>query len=166
LLAQVHITPERRHHESKANRHRNPVLPAARRPATPPVSACASGSHREASRRSPSPTATRVRALGSRSAATRTCRWPELANDARKTLAAGGTPLAPKVERAEAQKTKTYAEVVELKVRGHQRVQARRTRPIACTQTACSTARHLSAPSMSVLSGKRKTHVRLELFSF
>jgi integrase len=39
----------------------------------------------------------------------------ELANDARKTAALGGTPLAPKVQRAEAgKKTKTYAEVVEL----------------------------------------------------
>src|SRR5262249_23024556 len=39
----------------------------------------------------------------------------ELANDARKTAAAGGTPLAPRVQRAEAEeKTKTYADVVEL----------------------------------------------------
>src|SRR5215471_9743014 len=39
----------------------------------------------------------------------------ELANDARKVIAAGGTPLAPKVQQAEAEKkTKTYAEVVEL----------------------------------------------------
>ncbi|WP_426609351.1 tyrosine-type recombinase/integrase [Bradyrhizobium sp. McL0616] len=39
----------------------------------------------------------------------------ELANDARKTGAAGGTPLTPKAERAEAEKkTKTYAEVVAL----------------------------------------------------
>src|SRR5215472_12254962 len=39
----------------------------------------------------------------------------ELANDARKTAALGGTPLTPKVQRAEAgKKTKTYAEVVEL----------------------------------------------------
>jgi hypothetical protein len=59
----------------------------------------------------------RVRSLGSRSAATRTCRWPERAktrNDARKTVAVGGTPLTPKVQRAEVEKTKTYAEVVEL----------------------------------------------------
>src|SRR5262249_31782016 len=34
----------------------------------------------------------------------------ELANDARKTAALGGTPLTPKVQRAEAEKkTKTYA---------------------------------------------------------
>jgi integrase len=39
----------------------------------------------------------------------------EAAHDARKTVANGGTPLTPKVQRAEAQKkTKTYAEVVEL----------------------------------------------------
>jgi integrase len=39
----------------------------------------------------------------------------EFANDARKTAALGGTPLAPKVQRAEAQKkTKTYANVVAL----------------------------------------------------
>src|SRR5215831_3497253 len=39
----------------------------------------------------------------------------ELANDARKTAALGGTPLTPKVQRAEAEKkTKTYAEVVQL----------------------------------------------------
>jgi integrase len=39
----------------------------------------------------------------------------ELANDARKTAALGGTPLTPKVQRAEAEKkTKNYAEVVEL----------------------------------------------------
>jgi hypothetical protein len=39
----------------------------------------------------------------------------ELANDSRKTVASGGTPLTPKVERAEAEKkTKTYGEVVEL----------------------------------------------------
>jgi integrase len=39
----------------------------------------------------------------------------ELANDARKTAALGGTPLTPEVQRAEAgKKTKTYAEVVEL----------------------------------------------------
>ena len=39
----------------------------------------------------------------------------EIANDARKTVAAGGTPLAPKVQRAEAEKkTKTYADVVAL----------------------------------------------------
>ena len=39
----------------------------------------------------------------------------EIANDARKTVANGGTPLAPKIQRAEAEKkTKTYAEVVEL----------------------------------------------------
>src|SRR6478735_1026416 len=39
----------------------------------------------------------------------------EIANDARKTVAVGGTPLTPKVERAEAEKkTKTYAELVEL----------------------------------------------------
>src|SRR5215472_4157610 len=39
----------------------------------------------------------------------------ELANDARKTIAAGGTPVTPKVQRAEAEKkTKTYAELVEL----------------------------------------------------
>jgi len=39
----------------------------------------------------------------------------ELANDARKTAALGGTPLTPKVQRAEAEKkTKTYADVVEL----------------------------------------------------
>jgi integrase len=39
----------------------------------------------------------------------------ELANDARKTVAGGGTPLTPKVERAEAEKkTKTYSELVDL----------------------------------------------------
>jgi integrase len=39
----------------------------------------------------------------------------ELANDARKTAALGGTPLTPKIQRAEAEKkTKTYAEVVDL----------------------------------------------------
>lgn len=39
----------------------------------------------------------------------------ELANDARKTAALGGTPLTPRVQRAEAEKkTKTYAELVEL----------------------------------------------------
>ena len=39
----------------------------------------------------------------------------ELANDARKTAALGGTPLAPKVQRATAEKkTKTYADVVAL----------------------------------------------------
>lgn len=39
----------------------------------------------------------------------------EIANDARKTVAGGGTPLTPKIERAEAEKkTKTYAELVEL----------------------------------------------------
>src|SRR5215813_13419487 len=39
----------------------------------------------------------------------------ELANDARKTAALGSTPLAPKVQHAEAEKkTKTYADVVEL----------------------------------------------------
>ncbi len=38
----------------------------------------------------------------------------ELVGEFRKTLAAGGTPLAPKTERAEAEKkTKTYADVVE-----------------------------------------------------
>ena len=39
----------------------------------------------------------------------------EIANDSRKTVADGGTPLTPKIERAEAgKKTKTYAELVEL----------------------------------------------------
>ena len=39
----------------------------------------------------------------------------EIANDARKTVAGGGTPLTPKVQRAEAEKkTKSYAELVEL----------------------------------------------------
>jgi integrase len=39
----------------------------------------------------------------------------EFANDARKTVAGGGTPLTPKVQRAEAEKkTKTYADVVAL----------------------------------------------------
>src|SRR4029078_8277544 len=39
----------------------------------------------------------------------------EIANDSRKTVADGGTPLTPKIERAEAEKkTKTYAEMVEL----------------------------------------------------
>src|SRR5262249_10271020 len=39
----------------------------------------------------------------------------EIANDARKTVAVGGTPLTPKIERAEAEKkSKTYAEVVAL----------------------------------------------------
>jgi integrase len=39
----------------------------------------------------------------------------ELANDARKIIAAGGTPLTPKIQRAEAEKkTKTYAGVVDL----------------------------------------------------
>ncbi|WMT76049.1 integrase family protein [Bradyrhizobium sp. Ash2021] len=39
----------------------------------------------------------------------------ELANDARKIIAAGGTPVTPKAERVEAEKkTKTYAEVVAL----------------------------------------------------
>src|SRR5262245_3702671 len=39
----------------------------------------------------------------------------ELANDARKTVANGGTPLTPKVQRAEAEKkTKTYADVIKL----------------------------------------------------
>ena len=39
----------------------------------------------------------------------------EVVNDARKTVAAGGIPLAPKVQRAEAEKkTKTYADVVAL----------------------------------------------------
>jgi integrase len=39
----------------------------------------------------------------------------EIANDARKTVADGGTPLTPKIERAEAEKNaKTYAELVEL----------------------------------------------------
>jgi integrase len=39
----------------------------------------------------------------------------EIANDARKTAAAGGTPLPPKVQHAEAQKkTTTFADVVEL----------------------------------------------------
>src|SRR5262249_21698442 len=39
----------------------------------------------------------------------------EVANDARKLAALGGTPLTPKGQRAEAgKKTKTYAEVVEL----------------------------------------------------
>src|SRR5215470_17273294 len=44
----------------------------------------------------------------------------ELANDARKTVANGGTPLAPKVQRAEAEKkAKTYADVVELYYDAH-----------------------------------------------
>src|SRR5262245_14674414 len=44
----------------------------------------------------------------------------ELANDARKTVANGGTPLAPKAERAEAaQKSQTYAEVVALYHEAH-----------------------------------------------
>jgi integrase len=39
----------------------------------------------------------------------------EFANDARKTVALGGTPLTPKARQAEAEKkTKTYAEVVQL----------------------------------------------------
>jgi integrase len=39
----------------------------------------------------------------------------EIANDARKTVAHGGTPLAPKLQRAVAEKkTKTYADVVAL----------------------------------------------------
>src|SRR5262245_59531684 len=39
----------------------------------------------------------------------------EVANDARKTIANGGTPVAPKAQRAEAEKKmKTYGEVVEL----------------------------------------------------
>ena len=39
----------------------------------------------------------------------------EVVNDARKTVANGGTPLAPKIQRAEAEKkTKTYADVVAL----------------------------------------------------
>jgi integrase len=39
----------------------------------------------------------------------------EIANDARKTVANGGTPLAAKAQRADAgKKTKTYGEVVEL----------------------------------------------------
>ena len=39
----------------------------------------------------------------------------EIANASRKTVADGGTPLTPKVERAEAEKkTKTYADVVQL----------------------------------------------------
>jgi integrase len=39
----------------------------------------------------------------------------EIANDARKTIANGGTPVAPEVQRVEAEKkTKTYAEVVAL----------------------------------------------------
>ena len=39
----------------------------------------------------------------------------EIANDARKTVAIGGIPLAPKVQHAEAEKkTKTYADVVAL----------------------------------------------------
>jgi integrase len=39
----------------------------------------------------------------------------ELANDARKIITAGGTPLTPKVQRVEAEKkTKTYAELVDL----------------------------------------------------
>ena len=39
----------------------------------------------------------------------------EIANDARKTVAGGGTPLTPKVQRAQAEKkTKSYAELVEL----------------------------------------------------
>jgi integrase len=39
----------------------------------------------------------------------------ELANDARKTVALGGTPMAPKAKAAEAEKkTKTYAKVVDL----------------------------------------------------
>jgi integrase len=44
----------------------------------------------------------------------------EAANDARKIAAGGGTPLAPKVERAEAEKKiKTYAEVVALYHEAH-----------------------------------------------
>jgi integrase len=39
----------------------------------------------------------------------------EIANDARKTIASGGTPTTPQVQRVEAEKkTKTYAEVVVL----------------------------------------------------
>jgi integrase len=39
----------------------------------------------------------------------------EAAHDARKTVASGGTPLTPKIQRGEAEKkTKTYAETVEL----------------------------------------------------
>ncbi len=39
----------------------------------------------------------------------------EVVNDARKTVANGGTPLPPKIQRAEAEKkTKTYADVVAL----------------------------------------------------
>jgi integrase len=39
----------------------------------------------------------------------------EIANDARKTVAHGGTPLAPKIQRAATEKkTKTYADVVAL----------------------------------------------------
>jgi integrase len=38
----------------------------------------------------------------------------ELANDARKTVAVGGTPLTPKIEAPKRKKTKTYAELVEL----------------------------------------------------
>src|SRR5262249_61113696 len=50
-----------------------------------------------------------------RSPAVPLARARELANDARKTAALGGTPLTPKVQRAEAEKkTKTYADVVEL----------------------------------------------------
>ena len=44
----------------------------------------------------------------------------EATHDARKIVASGGTPLTPKVERAEAQKkTKTYAEVVALYHEAH-----------------------------------------------
>ena len=71
----------------------------------PPAPASASGSPRRASSRSPSPTATRppARSNGSRSAATRTCRWRKRARSPTtraRRLPRGGTPLAAKVRAA------------------------------------------------------------------
>jgi len=102
---------------------RRPVLPAARRPVL----------HRR--RRCPglcirvTPKGIKTFAFAYRNKGTGKVAWltlgrypdvplaqaRELANDARKTAALGGTPLTPKVQRAEAEKkTKTYAEVVDL----------------------------------------------------
>lgn len=112
LLACANSSPERRHHEIEANQHQYPVLSAACRQYAIGDAACPGLCIRV------TPGGVKTFAFAYRNKGTGKVTWltlgrhpdvalakaREIANDARKTVAGGGTPLTPKIERAEAEK--------------------------------------------------------------
>ncbi len=112
MLGKLTANPERRHHESQTHRHRPAGLPAARRPVLYQRRLLSLLCVRI------TPKGVKTFAFAYRNKGTGKVQWltlgrypdvplaraREIANASRKTVADGGTPLTPKVERAEAEK--------------------------------------------------------------